>query len=63
MKKWEVKMSRLEREHTRSMGVTTKKHLDTLFEHQRKLRAKSLTQNEPCFICKSLALKLGYKIK
>lgn len=61
--KWDSKITKLEKKHIRSYGVRGKADLENLFENQRKLRAKSLVTNEPCFVCKSLALKMGYKIR
>jgi hypothetical protein len=59
-------MTRLEKEHVRSMGVRTKTDLEILFEHQRSFRDNQKTSgpnSEPCFICKTLAMKMGYEIR
>ncbi len=58
-------MSKLERQHLKEVGVKTKADLEKLFEYQRSQRRnqKITIGSEPCFVCKSLALKMGYKIK
>jgi hypothetical protein len=60
-------MTKLEKKHVFSMGVRAKKDLEDLFEYQRSFRRNYKPRNglgsEPCFICKTLALKMGYKIR
>jgi hypothetical protein len=64
MQKWKSKLTRIEREHINICGLKTKADLAEIFKYQRKLRLQTDPRvDEPCLICKSVAVRLGYPVE
>jgi hypothetical protein len=64
IKMWQKSLTADERRHLVKMGMNTRKMADWTFEEQRGMRARQKAEHgdgavEPCFECKSIAIKLG----
>jgi hypothetical protein len=64
IKMWQKGLTADERRHLVKMGMNTRKMVDWTFNQQREQRVRDKEKHgadavEPCFECKSIAVKLG----
>ncbi len=59
--KWQKGLDKTERLHLKEMNMNKSK-LDYVFSEQKKRRQGDMSRFEPCYTCKSIAVKLGYPV-